>query len=85
MTTEPVRSVGVAEAKARLSELLTAVENGDVVSITRRGKSIASLVAAPRPRRAIDREFLAAAVDGMRGQAQDAGGFMQAVRDGARY
>ena len=36
--------VTAAEAKARLSSLLDAVENGQSVVITRRGKAIAELV-----------------------------------------
>ena len=41
--------VTAAEAKAKLSSLLDAVENGQSVVITRRGKAIAELV----PRRAV--------------------------------
>jgi antitoxin (DNA-binding transcriptional repressor) of toxin-antitoxin stability system len=39
-----MRSVGLAEAKARLSALLDAVESGDEVVITRRGQPVARLV-----------------------------------------
>jgi len=39
-----VVQVTAAEAKARLSSLLDAVENGQSVVITRRGKAIAELV-----------------------------------------
>ena len=39
-----MRMVGLAEAKAQLSALLDAVEAGDEVVITRRGKAIARLV-----------------------------------------
>jgi len=37
------RSVSVAEAKAHLSELLKAVEEGETIAITRRGRPVASL------------------------------------------
>ncbi|HIF50379.1 MAG TPA: type II toxin-antitoxin system prevent-host-death family antitoxin [Thiotrichaceae bacterium] len=37
-------TVSVADAKARLSELLNHVESGDEVMITRRGKLIARIV-----------------------------------------
>ena len=40
-----MRTVGLAEAKSQLSTLLDAVESGDEVVITRRGKAIARLVA----------------------------------------
>ena len=39
-----MRTVGLAEAKAQLSALLDAVEAGDEVVITRRGKAVARLV-----------------------------------------
>ena len=44
-----MREVTAAEAKARLSSLLDAVEAGQSVVITRRGKAIAELV----PRRSV--------------------------------
>lgn len=46
--------VGVAEAKARLSELLDKVEQGEQVTITRRGKPVAvvSMPLTPLPLRA---------------------------------
>ncbi|WP_306118207.1 MULTISPECIES: type II toxin-antitoxin system prevent-host-death family antitoxin [unclassified Roseitalea] len=39
-----MREVGSFEAKTRLSELLAAVEAGETVTITRRGKAVARLV-----------------------------------------
>jgi prevent-host-death family protein len=44
-----MRQVTVAEAKAQLSSLLDAVERGEPVLITRRGRAVAELV----PRRAV--------------------------------
>ena len=44
-----MKQVTVAEAKAQLSSLLDAVESGQPVVITRRGKAIAELV----PRHAV--------------------------------
>ena len=38
-----MREVGVLEAKTRFSELLDAVEQGEEVTITRRGKAVATL------------------------------------------
>ena len=38
----PVVTVNLAQAKARLSELLDKVENGEAVVITRRGRPVAS-------------------------------------------
>lgn len=39
-----MREFGSFEAKNRLSELLDAVENGEEITITRRGKPVARLV-----------------------------------------
>lgn len=41
-----MKTVPVYEAKARLSELLAAVELGEEVTITRRGRPVARIVAA---------------------------------------
>lgn len=40
-----MKSVPIYEAKNRLSELLAAVEQGETVAITRRGRRVARLVA----------------------------------------
>ena len=42
-----MKTVPVYEAKNRFSELLAAVEQGETVSITRRGVPVARLVAEP--------------------------------------
>lgn len=44
-----MKSVAVFEAKNRFSELLAAVEQGEQISITRRGVPIARLVAEEAP------------------------------------
>lgn len=44
-----MKSVPVYEAKNRFSELIAAVERGEEVAITRRGVSVARLIAVQRP------------------------------------
>ena len=39
-----MREIGSFEARTRLSELIAAVEAGETVTITRRGKAVAQLV-----------------------------------------
>lgn len=39
-----MRDIQASEAKARLAELLTAVEHGETILITRHGRGIAKLV-----------------------------------------
>ena len=49
-------TVALAEAKAKLSELIDRVEAGETVSITRRGKPVAKLVAEKPALKPIDFE-----------------------------
>ncbi|MEO5669183.1 MAG: type II toxin-antitoxin system prevent-host-death family antitoxin [Ramlibacter sp.] len=46
-----MKEIAVYEAKTRLSELLAEVEQGEQVTITRRGQPIARLVGATTPKR----------------------------------
>ncbi len=39
-----MRQVNAREARSRLSKLLTEAENGEIISITRRGREVARLV-----------------------------------------
>ena len=47
-----MKEIAVYEAKTRLSELLVDVEQGEQVTITRRGVAVARLVSAVAPKRA---------------------------------
>jgi len=49
-----VQTVSVAEAKARLSEILARIEGGGEVVITRRGHPVARLSAVRSPKKPID-------------------------------
>lgn len=51
------RRVSVAQAKARLSELIVAAESGETVVITRRGEPVAELSGRRPPRRAGRRDL----------------------------
>ena len=52
-------TVNLAQAKARLSELLDQVEAGEEVLITRRGKAVAHLSAVVRPKKPLPLRELA--------------------------
>ena len=52
-------TVNLAQAKARLSELLDKVEAGREIVITRRGKAVAHLSPAVRPRKPLPLRELA--------------------------
>lgn len=49
-----MEAVALADAKARLSELVKRVQAGEVISITSRGKPVARLVAEEAPRKPFD-------------------------------
>ena len=79
-----MEKVSLAEAKAHLSELIDRVEGGEAVDITRRGKPVARLTAAPASRKRVDLAALEALTNAMP-QAQDAAALIRSMRDGDRY
>lgn len=80
-----MNAVSLAEAKARLSELIDQVETGDTVDITRRGKPVARLTAVAKPRKPIDAARLQALTASMPPQTEPAADMVRAMRDDARY
>jgi prevent-host-death family protein len=48
-----VMNVSIAEAKNRFTKLIRAVEEGEPVLITRRGKPVAQIIAPPPQRRKV--------------------------------
>ena len=77
--------VTLADAKARLSELVGRAAQGEAVSITRRGKTVAQLTAVDRPRKAVDLAALRQLTDSMPPQPSLARDWMRDVRDQERY
>ena len=80
-----MRTVNLAEAKAHLSELIDLVVAGDDVSITRRGKPVATLRSAAKTYEKVDVELLRAASEGTPRQGEDTADFMRRFRDAERY
>ncbi len=78
-------SISLAEAKAHLSELVDRAEAGDTVAITRRGKAVARLTAAAKPRKRVDAAMLRAITDTMPMQVETAGMFVRKMRDEDRF
>jgi prevent-host-death family protein len=65
------REVAIYQAKTRLSELVAAVEQGEQVTITRRGQPVAKLVAiGPVRREASQRQRVTAVFARMRQRRQ---------------
>jgi prevent-host-death family protein len=78
-------AIDLADAKARLSELIDRVEAGDSIDITRRGKPVARLTAVTRPRKRVDAALLQSLTETMPPQTQDAASLVRSIRDGDRY
>jgi prevent-host-death family protein len=78
-------TIKLADAKAHLSELVDRVEAGDTIDITRRGKPVARLTAAVKPRKRVDMAMLEALTDSLPPQASDAADLVRSMRDGDRY
>ena len=78
-------SVSLADAKARLSELVSRAAEGETVQITRRGKPVAQLTPVVAPRKPIDIEALRKLTESMPMQTESAGDFIRRMRDDSRY
>ena len=77
------RTVSIAEAKARLSELIA---SGEEIVVTKRGVPVATLQPLPAPRKKkLDLGWLRELTKGMPYQEEDSGTFMRRVRDTDRY
>lgn len=75
--------VSVAEAKAKLSEILTRVEEGEEITITRRGKPVATLSPARKTLKPFEsRAELRASQPMAKTSSVD---ILRALRDEARY
>jgi prevent-host-death family protein len=77
--------VSLADAKARLSELVERAIAGEAVCITRRGRPVAQITAVEVPRQRIDVAALRAVTDAMPVQPESARDFIRRMRDEDRY
>lgn len=78
-------TINLADAKARLSELVDRIEAGDSIDITRRGKPVARLTAAAGPRRRIDAALLRSLTATMPPQTRSAADLVRSMRDDDRF
>lgn len=79
------KTVSIADAKAHLSELVERAAGGETVVITRRGRPIARMSAAARPRKSVDRQRLERLTAAMPAQPEDAATVVRRLREGSRY
>ncbi|MBT6139852.1 MAG: type II toxin-antitoxin system prevent-host-death family antitoxin [Rhodospirillaceae bacterium] len=80
-----MNTVKLADAKAHLSELVSQVEAGDAINITRRGTPVAQLTAIKAARRKIEASSLREMTDAMPRQNTPAAVFTRGMRDDDRY
>jgi prevent-host-death family protein len=80
-----MEDVTVANAKARLSELIGRVARGESIRITRRGKPVAQLSAVNLDRKPVDLEALQAVTGSMPSDDEPVREWIRAVRDDQRY
>ena len=79
-------TTSLADAKARLSELVSRAEAGEPQIITRRGKPVAKLVAIePEKKAPFDWTELRAFTKTLTPDSEDAGEFVRRMRDDERY
>ncbi len=78
-------NVNLADAKARLSELVQRAAAGDTVCIVRRGKPVARLSAVASPRKPVDLATLRELTKAMSHQAEPGREFAQRTREESRY
>ena len=77
-------AVNLADAKARLSELVDRVEAGDTFDITRRGKPVARITGATGARKAVDLAWLRS-VTAETPLQTDAAELVRSMRDDDRF
>ena len=81
----PMDSINLADAKARLSELVDRAAAGEAVCITRRGKPVAQIAPARAARKRIDPATLRTVTAKMPRLRESAGTFVRRMRDRTRY
>lgn len=78
-------NIGIAEAKAKLSELIERAQKGEEIVIERHGKPVARLTAETVARRPMDIEAIKRLRDSMPESNTPAGETVRQMRDDARY
>ena len=78
-------TVSLADAKARLSELVARAEAGEDICITRRGKPAVRLTRIERPKKPIDFEAWRKLRESLPKQEESTADFIRRMRDDTRY
>jgi prevent-host-death family protein len=83
MSGSAMSDVTLADAKARLSELVERATQGETVRITRRGKPVARIVPVNRVSKPIDLAPLIALTESMPREIESLGFWIRTARDDA--
>lgn len=78
-------AVSLAYANVHMSELIDRVEAGVTIYITPRGKPVARLTAAAKPRKPVDATMLQSLTAAMSPQFLTAGDLVRSTLDGDRH
>jgi prevent-host-death family protein len=80
-----MRAIGLADAKAHLSELVDRIEAGESIDIPRRGKPAARLTAVERPRNPNNAALLQSLTAAMPPQSLSAADLVRSMRVSDRF
>jgi prevent-host-death family protein len=80
-----MKHVNIAEAKAKLSELVKEAASGETIEITLRGKPVARLTASDQAAGRLDVDAIWARTRKMPKQSESAGDFIRKMHDTDRY
>lgn len=81
----PDSTTNLKEAKARLSELVDRAQAGETITISRRGRIVARIVASPATRKPVDLHALRALTQRLPASATESGELIRELRDRERY
>lgn len=79
------KTVTLADAKTRLSELTELATQGETIVITKRGKPVAQVTKPTRAKKPVSLEALRALTSSLPRQPEGAGKFIRKMRDSDRY
>lgn len=80
-----VKTIGLADAKAQLSELAERASRGETVVLTKHGNPVAQIVRAGTACEPVSLDRLRQLTDTMPKQSLSAGAFLRQQRDASRY
>ena len=81
----PESTTNLKEAKARLSELVDRAQAGETITISRRGRVVAQIMASPATRKRVDVQALRAVTQQLPRSEEGAGEIMRELRDSERF